>query len=131
MVRKYSLSWSLKASALGGAERCTEWFRVQEMLDKARIESGTVTLTIIDGPGKGAIDLQARCDRSNYLLTLGEDNGKEYFVRSYTNAASTGDVEILGDMWDAKMVFYDFTIVIRAFEEFFRTGDVSSDLLSE
>lgn len=79
----------------------------------------------------GAISLQVLSDKNQYLLTLGEDNGSEYIVRSYFNKLAKGEmIDILGDNWDARHLIYDYDIVINAFKSFYITGDVSRDLLS-
>jgi hypothetical protein len=60
-----------------------------------------------------------------------QPNGEEYEVRSFTNPhAQPGKIEILGDLWDSKMVCSDFKLVRRAFGEFFGNGDVPHNLLS-
>jgi len=112
-------------------KRHPEWSDIEAALEKARNHSGVVTLDIYLSNETGQKTLQVRVDDGHYLLlTLGEEDEQDYAVRSLTNAkAGPGQIGILGDLWDSRMVSDDFTIVQQAFEEFFSTGNVSHNLL--
>ncbi len=130
---KLSLSWSIGVGAdcRGGNKKYPEWSEIEVHLNEIEATSGSVTITVVDGPEIGPQTLQVFSDRGSYLLMLGEDNGDDWDVRTLTNLhAPLGPIEILGYYWDPKMVCSDFNIVRRAFKEFFDKGDVSRDLLN-
>jgi hypothetical protein len=133
VMYQLSLSWTIGMGTRcrGGAKKCPEWSDIELFLNDIQVNSGSVTITVVDGPEIGPQLLQVFSDRGNYLLMLGEDNGEEYDVRSFANLyAQPGKIEVLGYLWDAKMVCSDFNIVRRAFREFFHNKNVSHDLMN-
>jgi len=127
-----SLSWTIGAGPgrVGGHKRAPAWSDIEEKVSHMRTQPGSVGLYIIEGPEAGPQSLQVFCEGGNYLLMLGELDEEHHFVRSYTNKHAKQDmVEIAGDLWDVRMVCYEFDIVMRAFREFFDRGDVSRELL--
>ena len=60
-------------------------------------------------------------------MTLGM---AERSPRVYINPdAEDTPVDVLGDMWSARLLTKDFDLVTRAVKEFFETVDVSYDIL--
>lgn len=113
--------------------RLTEpsWAEIEKHLVALQKHSGAVTLDIVDGPDLGPQSLQVRAERGRFVLTLGEDDGEDYTVRTFANdTADSQRVEVLGDLWDPGLVCDRFEIVLGAFTEFFETGDVSRNILS-
>jgi hypothetical protein len=64
-------------------------------------------------------------------VTLGEDDGEDYIVRSYFGGGEAGKlVDILGDAIDASAVCTDVEIVVDIFRAFFSEGRVSRTLMA-
>jgi hypothetical protein len=125
---KFSLSWIINDK--GGNTRSVDFSTIAYYLELLKNSSGSITLDRLDND-IGAISLQVLSDKKQYLLTLGEDDGSEYIVRSYSNKlAGDGMVDILGDEWNAKSLLQDYSIVTEAFKSFYITGDVSRELLN-
>ena len=82
------------------------------------------------------LDLQA--EHGRYLLLLAELNEEEEIdVRTLTNPnprfnpdAPKGMDHIGGEPFPASAIVTDFDLVLRAFQEFARTGNVSRDLMT-
>ncbi|POD78639.1 hypothetical protein BKM17_07610 [Pseudomonas syringae group genomosp. 3] len=132
-MRKYSLSWVIGVGdqVNGGNKKLPAWQDVDYYLDKIKIGKGSLTLSIVGGSDTGPQLLQVFSDEGGYVLSLGEDDGTDYVVRSYLNPElKSSEYEILGNIWSGELVCLNFSIVKEAFEEFFLTGDVSLDLLS-
>ena len=106
-------------------------------LKKTLNKSGSVSLAVIDGPEVGPQLLQVETQGGKSLLTLGEDDGDDYIVRSYVQtekelvacASEPEKIKILGNYWDKHLICMDKEIVQAVFEAFFETGDVSKDIL--
>lgn len=132
-MKNYSLSWVVGVGdqANGGNKKFPVWQDVDCYLDKVKRGKGSLTLSIVGGPDIGPQFLQVFSDEGKYVLSLGEDDGTDYVVRSYLNPElKNSEYEILGDIWNGELVCLDFSIVKEAFEEFFLIGDVSLKLLS-
>ena len=90
-----------------------------------------MTLEFLKQPELGPGSLQLAAEKGKYLLTLLEHTKDRSVVRGFTNPeAKDGMVNINGNRWDAKSICSDFSIVRRAFKEFFETGDVSPQILN-
>ncbi|MEE4070507.1 DUF6911 family protein [Pseudomonas viridiflava] len=132
-MKNYSLSWVVGVGdhANGGNKKFPVWQDVDCYLDKIKRGKGSLTLSIVGGSDTGPQFLQVFSDEGKYVLSLGEDDGTDYVVRSYLNPElKNSEYEILGDIWSGELVCLDFSIVKEAFEEFFLIGDVSLELLS-
>lgn len=132
-MKNYSLSWVVGVGdqANGGNKKFPVWQDVDCYLDKIKRGKGSLTLSIVGGSDTGPQFLQVFSDEGKYVLSLGEDDGTDYVVRSYFNPElKNSEYEILGDIWSGELVCLDFSIVREAFEEFFLIGDVSLELLS-
>ncbi|MCY7259316.1 DUF6911 family protein [Pseudomonas protegens] len=132
-MKGYLLSWvvGVGEQAGGGKKKLPTWQDVNFYLDQIKDGKGSLTLDVIDAPDVGPQLLQVISDAGKYVLSLGEDDGSDYIVRSYFNPdLKDSEYEILGDVWSGKLVCLDFSIVKNLFEEFFLTGNVSSRILS-
>jgi hypothetical protein len=131
-MRQLSLSWTegVGEIATGRHQTAPLWSDVEYRLERAK-RCGSVGLDIIDAPESGPQSLQVFCDQAGYLLMLGELDGEDHHIRSFTNAeAAPGKVAILGEYWDARNLCQDFAVVKAVFREFFDTGDVSHAVLT-
>ncbi|WP_172205310.1 hypothetical protein [Niveibacterium sp. COAC-50] len=123
------LSWSTANG--GGNQNVPAWTDVLPYLEEVRNGGGVVTLDTIEDARTTYRSLQVRSEAGNYLLTLGEETDDDWEVRTYHNPNSKESrVELLGDYWDAKMIFRNFEVVVAAFKEFYELGNVSVALLS-
>ena len=114
MTQHFSLSWTIGVGSdcQGGNQLNPAWRDIENRLDQARAQCGSVNLDIRDSVETGPQSLQVQCDRGNFLMALGDVQEGSYEVRSFTNAgADAGGIEILGNSWDSKMVCSDFTLV--------------------
>src|SRR5262245_14710055 len=128
---RMSLSWTLESlfKTQGGNSLAPQWDDVEVRLLAITCRAGCVTLDLADASQRRPRSLQVRAEGGRFLLTLGVEDD-EYRVRSFTNiAAQPEKVQILGDLWDARMICTDINVVVVAFKQFFETGDVSQALL--
>lgn len=126
------MSWVIGSAGKshGGNAKDPGWIDVQRMLNEIAEHAGTLTLNRIDGPEIGPQNLQVQTEGGFSVLSLGEDNGEDYVVRSFVDgSADLGTVRIMGNEWSRKLVCNDFEVVRKAFEEFFSSGDVSREIL--
>jgi hypothetical protein len=128
-----SMSWTFGygQSCRGGNKKGVSWVDIERALLEVGKHSGTVTIDVVDGPVIGPQSLQVQKEGEVSILSLGEYDGEDYNVRSFTNdATEKQQIEILGNLWDARMICSEFDLVIKIFKEFFETGNVSRKLLS-
>lgn len=133
MIMKFSLSWIVKigGSIEGGKKVDPAWEDVVLWLDRVCAFSGSVTLDVTQVPKVGLQTLQLISEKGNHVLTLGEDDGEEYNVRTYTNPFATMRfLDVQGENWSDSMICTEVDFVKKVFDEFFLSGDVSRELLS-
>jgi len=129
----FSLSWVIGSGeqAKGGNEDNIHIDQVISILDLIFDQSGSLTLDLIDAPATGPQNLSVEFENGLSVLSLGEEDDDDYFVRTYTsNLNESKKVIILGNEWDARLVCDDKEIVKKIFIEFFSTKNVSKKLLS-
>lgn len=129
-----SLAWDLNTAAFGiaGNKDYPLWEMVEQKLQEILPNAGTVTLDTED-QNKLHRSLQVRAENGNYLMTLGVDTGEDWMVRTFSQPdqqVSNEMIEILGDIWLAKIVCHEKQVVTDIFKEFYETGDVSIKYLS-
>lgn len=132
-MKKNSLSWVIGVGnkAEGGSKDLPAWSDVDFYLGVIEKRNGSLTLSVFDGPSVGPQLLQVFSDEGRYVLSLGEDDGVDYIVRSYFNSELQGsEYEVLGDVWSGELVCLDFAVVREAFEDFLLKGDVGRSVLS-
>ncbi len=128
-----SLSWVIGygENCRGGSKDNATLDEIMELVEDILKYSGSVSLTVMDGPEIGPQRFQIITEKGNSLITLGEEDGHEYDVRSYTNNSSTGQfISICGDFWDAMTVCQNADEVRAIVKEFFVTGNVSNNILN-
>ena len=109
---------------IGGTKNPT-WQNIEQKLHNARQRNGCVDLCVFEGGKFGQDQLQLQADRKNYLLTYFKNTSEEDEVYSlFSSIGSNGQVEILGDYWGSGMIGRDFSVVVRAFKEFYETGEI-------
>lgn len=128
----FSLSWvfGIGPQAKGGRNKLPIWSDILFCLNEVKGNKGSVTLDLTAETGFGAKSLQVLSDEGKYVISLGEDDGVDYIVRSYRNInLQDVSLDVLGDVWDGVFVCTDFFVVKSIFKEFFLTGNVSKELL--
>jgi hypothetical protein len=134
MTKKLLVSWTkgLGSECQGGKSSDLEWGEVNALLSEIANAGGTLTVDVIDGPEIGPQSLQVQTENGYSVISLGEDTGEDYVVRTYVNGAINAPaLDILGERWDSELVCQDYSTVRHIFEEFFVTGDVSKRLLRD
>lgn len=129
----FSLSWvvGFGSECQGGKAKDPSWSDIEFHLGEVCKVSGSVTLEAVNLNGFELLSLQVFADHGMFAMTLGEDNGKDYIVRSYLGGEGSGRVvDILGDAVDAASVCTNFEIVIDVFRGFFEKGSVSWSLMA-
>lgn len=130
---KFSLSWvvGFGSECQGGRIKEPSWSDVELHLKEVCEVAGSVTLETENFNGFELLSLQVAAEHGVFAMTLGEDNGEDYIVRSYLGAGNSGRVvDVLGDAVDASAVCTDFEIVIDIFRGFFEEGRVSRSLMA-
>lgn len=128
----FSVSWAIKKfwKIDGGTERVSTWEDVWSRLSPLQTKAGSASLDIMEPPDLGPLSMGLIAANGHYLITLLELEENGLNVRDYTNPEVEFEmVDLLGDMWDSRLLTSDFNLVYKLFEEFFRTGDVSKDWL--
>ena len=123
------LTWS--DAGTGGHIRNPEWSDVEAKLIASLGGKGVIGIEgeTEDGLGRS---IQVRFENGNYLLTFGYETEDECIVRMHQSSQfSSDEVTLLGDIWRSSCIFKNPAIVRQAFNEFFDTGTVSDDLMSE
>ncbi|GID07698.1 MULTISPECIES: DUF6911 family protein [Pseudomonas] len=130
---RFSLSWivGFGSECKGGRAKEPSWSDIELHLREVCETSGSVTLEVVNLNGFELLSLQVVAGDGMYAMTLGEDNGEDYIVRSYLGGGNSGKmVDILGDAVDASGVCTDFEIVVNVFRQFFEEGRVSRSLMA-
>jgi len=101
------------------------WQNIEKQLLSAKRRNGCVGLCILEVGEFGHDEVQLRADRMNFLLTYFKAGLEEDEVYSlFSTEAHEGHMDILGDYWGSGMVGRDFSVVLKAFKEFYETGRI-------
>lgn len=133
MNNKFKLSWNIIANNKNdsGNLRDPSWSDISKCLAKLEKSNGVLSLYLLNAPDIGPQFLQVRKTAENSIIAMEECDDDGSFVRSYSDKSSPeGSIEILGDIWPLCEVCTDFNIVIRAFKDFFDTGNTSYEVLN-
>lgn len=133
MKNEFEVDFYLHARNYFTRVRAPKWSDVEEFLMKLKGSSGGVRLRILPEPDIGPMNLDVSTEDGFYLLTLLECSESDLTVRSYWDKSKSGKnkkIQIYGDYWPEQQLTNDFDLVVRAFKEFFDTGNVSADILN-
>ena len=120
-----NLSWVLEGK--GGSIKLPSCDTINEKLISVLNGSGSVGLNATDRER----NLDVISDKGMYLLTLGEETEDDYAVRSYTNNEVSHElIDLLGNLWDSRMITTNRDLIFSVFHDFVNTGDVSRKILS-
>jgi hypothetical protein len=106
---------------------------VEEVILSLTMKHGTATIEISPEPDIVQRKLTLYAENGNYLILLGENNtDNEWVVRTLEEKSTRprGLVNIHGEPYPNRAITQDIHLVTNIFKEFYRTGDVSHDLLN-
>jgi hypothetical protein len=108
------------------------WEVIEEKINSTYLLDGSVSLSFYPTPKVGPVELSARCERGFFFVTLLEHFADKFpEIRTYFDPKkSTNQVQVGIDTYSERELIRDPKIVIAIFQEFFDTGNVSTDLLS-
>lgn len=108
------------------------WSDVLNFLNVLKEIGGSVNISIINTQDIGPERLSVEAENGFYLVTLLEYDESGGDVRSiWDKTSSSGEhVIIRGNYWPKRQLTKDFDLVVKIFEEFFNTGNVSTELLN-
>lgn len=125
-MSKLHLSWS--CSPKGGTKKSDSWDDIASLLNNLGLSSGCVTVDKLDDEGYLISEIQVRMERGLYMVTFLNEEDEVMTLSDLTQPDEM--VLILGDYWSARQVTKNFDLVVKAFKEFFETGNVSKELLN-
>lgn len=125
-MSKLQLSWS--CSPKGGSKKSDCWGDISDVLNNLRLSCGCVTVDKLDDEDYLLSEIQVRMEKGLYLVTF--LNEKDEVMTFFDLTQADEKVLILGDYWPMRQVTKDFNLVVKAFKEFFDTGNVSTELLN-
>jgi hypothetical protein len=123
---------------VGRRENPTE-AEILEAVEKCRTGTGDADLEHVEKDNENKPALQLQADHGRYLLLLRDGDEVEGGgdIRSLINPnpvfnpdAPPGMDYFFGEAFSARSIVTDFTLVLQAFQEFARTGNVSTKLMS-
>lgn len=126
------LTWTLweGGECRGGNLPQPEWINVEAFLEPLRACRGSLSLDPQEPAELGPQICQVIADQGKFILMLGELDESDYNVRSFSNPDAGGEWQTVGgNRWSEGLICRDFAVVVRVFQEFFTTGNVSRSLL--
>lgn len=128
---EFSMSWVVMGESSGGND---ENVSCKEVITKLRLlmsKGGSLNIDILNGPEIGPQNLSIACEQNNFVVSLGEDDGEDYIVRTLKSENNGGgQIVVLGNYWDADLVCNDEKLVERIVINFLESGDVSREILN-
>jgi hypothetical protein len=112
---------------------------ILKAVEKCRTGTGHVELEHVEREGENKPSLALQADHGRYLVLLRDGDEVEGGgdIRSLINSnpvfnpdAPRGMDYFFGEAFSARSIVTDFTLVLQAFQEFARTGNVSTKLMS-
>lgn len=127
----FDLTWAFRSGLPphGGRIDCPRWGDIARRLGLCLQNYGTVGLEAENDAGESRT-LQVRTENGNHLITMGLEIHGAWVVRAYNNPEiKTSDerVDILGDMWSAKIICRDWNIIVGIFKDFVDVGEIGND----
>ncbi|WP_239375161.1 DUF6911 family protein [Snodgrassella gandavensis] len=107
---------------------------INNSLDLFVSNTGVLDLEQNEEEGNIPFRLTLYAEKQKYLVMFGKsnpevDDGVE--VRTfYDNTRTPGELYLLGDLWDNSIITEDFSLVRKAFNEFYLTGDIDQNIVS-
>ncbi|PIT15166.1 DUF6911 family protein [Snodgrassella alvi] len=107
---------------------------INSYLDLFLLSDGVLELEQREEEGNIPFRLTLYAENQKYLVMFGKsnpevDDGVE--VRTFYDKTRTpGELYLLGDLWDNSIITEDFSLVRKAFNEFYLTGDIDQNIVS-
>jgi hypothetical protein len=104
---------------------------VGHLLFEIRKGSGQIKFILDPEPQIGVVHLEIQADSGNYLMMIFEyDQYENELCRTYVDKnAPTGQVEILGNLWDRGLVCRSFNYLSEIVHSFVKNSNVSNDII--
>lgn len=114
----------------GGSHDKARHEEVEEILLSICQHGGSLGMTIDPPEEIGPESLDIRSESGQWIINLCENTKTDYEVRTYHDLnAIPGEVYVLGDLWDSRMICRDFAVIQEIVRTFFETGNVGVNLL--
>jgi hypothetical protein len=129
--RAYTVDANDKAHSIASGSNLTEQ-QVGEAIRALAMKEGEARIDISPEPEIGPYSLKLYAEDGKYLVTLGENGEDGLFHFRTLNDDSRENIitYIQGNTYPNWDITEDIDLVARIFMEFYRTGDVSQDILS-
>ncbi|WP_239375200.1 DUF6911 family protein [Snodgrassella gandavensis] len=107
---------------------------INNSLDLFVLNSGVLYLEQNEEEGNIPFRLTLYAEKQKYLVMFGKsnpevDDGVE--VRTFwDDTRASGLVSLQGDLWDNRTISENFSLVRKAFNEFYQTGDIDQNIVS-
>lgn len=134
MTQSIDIRWVIGtdfAEMHGGSQdkACQE--QIGDILHSICRHGGSLGMTIDPPQEIGPECLDIRSENGLWIVNLCENTETDHEVRTYHDPnAIPGEVNVLGDLWDSRMICRDFAIIEEIVRMFFQTGKVGVNLLS-
>jgi hypothetical protein len=110
--------------------RLPSWQTVAENLETVRQLNGTVQLSILCKNGFSNGSLEVRLQGGRFILTALSETDDDTIISTFIDPDEIPIdqklIEILGDEWSYGLTSINFNYVLDAFNEFWKTGKVTS-----
>ncbi|WP_239375203.1 DUF6911 family protein [Snodgrassella gandavensis] len=107
---------------------------INNYLDLFLFNDGVLELEQNEEEGNIPFRLTLYAENQKYLVMFGKsnpevDDGVE--VRTFWDGTSaSGLISLQGDLWDNRTISENFSLVRKAFNEFYQTGDIDQNIVS-
>ncbi|WP_239326371.1 DUF6911 family protein [Snodgrassella gandavensis] len=107
---------------------------INNSLDLFVLNSGVLYLEQNEEEGNIPFRLTLYAENQKYLVMFGKsnpevDDGVE--VRTFWDGTrASGLISLQGDLWDNRTISENFSLVRKAFNEFYLTGDIDQNIVS-
>ena len=129
--RKYDLKWIIDGhTPKGGSIKNPKWMQVRDKLQLLdTYKDGTVVLNFNNGKPDWK-ELSVQGENGYYFILFNDKKGKESILRRSFDSKIIAEKKSIGGYdWDARTMFRDYEFVYQVFDEYFRTGDITSPRL--
>ncbi|WP_239352401.1 DUF6911 family protein [Snodgrassella communis] len=107
---------------------------INNSLDLFVSNSGVLYLEQNEEEGNIPFRLTLYAEKQKYLVMFGKSNPEvddDVEVRTFWDDTRTpGLISLQGDLWDNRTISENFTLVRKAFNEFYLTGDIDQNIVN-
>ncbi|NUE67719.1 hypothetical protein [Snodgrassella sp. ESL0253] len=107
---------------------------INNSLDLFVLNSGVLYLEQNEEEGNIPFRLTLYAENQKYLVMFGKSNPEvddDVEVRTFwDDTRAPGLISLQGDLWDNRTISENFSLVRKAFNEFYQTGDIDQNIVS-